>query len=133
MAEVFIRFGDDRHKKGSIKLNRFAKKTPRNLISAFNTVGEILERQVVTNLSGESHTRNPNTSNPFHGVVTGNLKRSAMHKPLKPFGVMIAVGGLAKDYTLHQEELYPYMKPAWDKQEDKVMQILLNAIRKPLK
>ena len=134
MVSTSIKFQKDaQNKQGSLKLNKWAKQKPALVKSAFRVIGSLLVRQITRNLSGESHSKHPTTSNPYPGVVTGNLRRSIRQMPENPWGVRVTTGGIASAYAEDVNDLYPFMIPSFEQKEDQVWYILKRFIRKPLR
>ena len=131
MANITIDYADKRHHKGSIKLNKFAKQFPGKLQKAFKNIGIVLTGKVKRNLSGESHTKYPGTSNPYPGVITGRLRASVNFRTYggasaNRMGVEI---GPNTNYAESVNYLYPYMVPAYYDSEDKIAVILKDFLR----
>jgi phage gpG-like protein len=61
----------------------------------------VLERQIVKNLSGLSHTRQPGNGNPFVGAVSGDLKR-AIGYTIKPHEATIGVEKVIPYAAIHE-------------------------------
>jgi phage gpG-like protein len=138
-----ITFANKMHKKGSIKLNTFAKAFPIELRNAFRTVGALLTGKIKENLSGMSHSQYPGNDNPFPGVIHGRL-RDGVNFQLRKNGVIVGPSRLNYaqihefgGYTGRNGTTYipprPYVEPAWDELEDTVFRVLGEFIIKPMK
>ena len=68
-----VRFGD---KSRSIILDKIRDGFNPRVRAAVHRAGLLIEGQIKRNLSGPSHTKNPDNGNPFPGVVHGRLRAS---------------------------------------------------------
>lgn len=60
----------------SAKLQNYTASMDGKIHAGLKDGSIILERQIVRNLSGPSHTRQPGNSNPYPGALSGDLKRA---------------------------------------------------------
>ena len=108
----------------------------------------ILERQIVKNVSGQSHTRFPGNPNPFIGVVTGNLRKAVgytvtahaarigvqkyiPYAAIHEFGgtILRSKGGKSWKIKIPKRS---YIAPAFADKRDKMVQALQNQLMKGL-
>jgi hypothetical protein len=125
MPDIQIRFAKKGHERGSIRIRKFSANLAPRVRKGISDAARILELRIKENLSGPSHTQNPGTSNPYPGVVSGNLRGSVTSVfEDQGFTAIIGPGGLASAYAAAQEFTVgggrPYVKPAF---EDSVAQI----------
>ena len=137
MARVSITIG--KHKKGSVRLNRFSKKLPKQMTKALQKIGRMMVRQIQDHVGGQSHTRFPGNSNPFPGRLNSDLFRSVDFEPKRPIDhILVGPGGLASAYAAAQEygtatiPARPYLRPALDKREDDIFDIFHRTLTVPL-
>ena len=141
MAEIIIKISP---KTAPAKLRKFETKLSGNMDVAFKKIGVVLEGQVKENLSGESHTKFPGTSNPYPGVVHGTLRASVISKLRKISQgpqLIVGPGGFASNYAM-----YPvpdntrmtgitkhYLFDALQQKADSIIDILHGSIMIPLR
>lgn len=127
MAEIKIRFKKRSQERGSIRIRKFSANKAPAVRKGIRDAASILELQIKENLSGPSHTLNPGSSNPFPGVLGGDLRQSVTSQfEDSGFTALIGPGGLSEAYDAAQEfgtaslPDRPYVKPAFEANIDKI-------------
>lgn len=113
----------------------------KRMVSGLRKIGYILERQIKKNLSGESHTKNPDTSNPFPGVLNGTLRRaitsavdsaelSVQTGPggKVPYAAIHEFGGKAGRHHTTMIPARPYIAPAWEAKKTEAVDAFRRAL-----
>ena len=120
---------------GKSQVREFANVIPSRLKTGLYKAGLLVESDAKKKLSGPSNTK-VKGSNPFPGVVTGNLRRSVT-TDCQATRVVIGPGGLAERYAAIQEfggmagrnrlvkiPARPYMSKALETVHDKAIDIM---------
>jgi len=150
LADITITLGRDRAKIGSIAIRDFSRALPQNIQAAMRFAGATLERQIYKNLTkykgprkrkGKTIGGEPPQSREFPAFRSGHLAKSVTFRLVNQNrGVRIGPGGFASAYAGVQEfgsaakniPARPYVRPAWKKQKNAVINGIKKRLFKPL-
>jgi len=113
-------------------MEEFLRTHKREIKMFMRAAMSVLHSQIHTNLSGPSHTKFPGNGNPYPGVLTGRMRNSINAKITSGSDWMKGVVGPNVKYARRQNDMRPFLKPAWKKQRKKVHQIFKDRMNKAL-
>ncbi len=128
---ILIKVTFTKEQWGSVE--NFAKNGTNEIKLAIRKGLSLIHGQIIRNISGPSHTRFPGNGNPFPGVLTGRMKQSVHAKIKTRTDYIRGVTGPNTSYAAKQNEMRPFIKPAWEKVRKKVRQIIRSHIQGALK
>jgi len=162
MVEFSINLGRNQG-VGSIKIHNFTKDFKPNLVRGFKRSGVILQRQIQDHLTGPSATIDKGRTTPgaITGRLRGSVKYHVSQAPVLRVGpntVYAAIqefgGRIIQTVTARQQKFLaaaksifvkigsqlnidipprPYVRTAWEKKKDKVIETIQKSIAEPLK
>jgi len=125
---------------GSVLIRNFSRGRRERIVAGLVEAGSILESGIKMNLSGPSHTRFPGNGNPYPGTLSHILKNSVRHKVDRgALSMKVGPGSESSEYSaVHvlgsaTTPKRDYMTPAWEKNKNRILNMINQKIMEPIR